>query len=155
MISPLLGLAGAVLLVAGPVMIARGLTGRRSITQELTNQKITFPAHDVLPAELARHAGAQVHTGDQARVFSDLIAAHVTQATGGRTYSEIADEWLAAGRKDERLARLRETAFMGQALRGSLLAAYQAWQISALVIGLGALFATIGLIVLALAINLR
>lgn len=151
MVSILLWLVGAVLLIAGPTMIVRGVAGRKQINDELTDQKIVFPAAECLPAALVRHAGVQVRTGEQARAFADLIGTHVAQASGGRAYAEIADEWLAGGRKDERLARLREAAFMGQSLRGSLLGAYQASQITALVIGLGALFAAIGLVFLVLA----
>ena len=90
-------------------------------------------------------------TGDQAQAFAELIGRHVTQATGGRTYSQIVDEWQATDRTDERLARLRQTAFMGQTLRGSLLGAYQAWQITTLVMGLGGLLAATGVGFLALA----
>lgn len=155
MISIVVGLAGAIALAAGPIMITRGLAARSSIAKELTKQRITFPAHEHLPAALARYAKTQVRTGNQARAFSDLIAVHVAQATGGRSYSEVNSEWLAGGRKNEQLGRLRDIAFMGQSLRSSLLSAYQAWQISALVIGLGVLFVTIGLGFLTLAINLR
>lgn len=154
MISLLLTTIGVALLAAGPVMIAQGLIGRRSITHELTSQKIAFPSGAGLPGDLARYAGAPVRTGAQARAFSDLIAEHVDKATGGRTYAEIADEWLAGGRTDERLARLRETAFMGQTLRGALLGAYQAWQITALVTALGVLVAAIGAAFLAMALHL-
>ena len=154
MITLLLTTVGVALLVAGPVMIRQGLIGRRTITHELANQKIAFPSGAALPDPLGRYAGAPVRTGIQARAFSDLIADHVAKATGGRTYAEIADEWLAGGRTDERLARLRETAFMGQTLRGALLGAYQAWQITALVTGLGVLVATIGMVFLAMAVHL-
>ncbi|MGW0433322.1 hypothetical protein ACWDV4_12395 [Micromonospora sp. NPDC003197] len=50
------------------------------------------------------------------------------------------------------LPRAREMAFMGQTLRGALLGAYQAWQVTLLVIGLGALFTALGLAFLALAL---
>ncbi|MFY1659224.1 hypothetical protein [Micromonospora sp. WMMD1274] len=152
-IAILLGMTAVVLLVAGPAMIVQGLVGRRSITKELTQQRISFPADDGLPAGLHRYAGTPVHTGTQARAFADLIGVHVTKATGGRTYSEIANEWMAGGRTDERLARLRETAFMGQSLRGALLGAYQAWQITVLVLALGAVFTAMGAAFLALAVR--
>lgn len=135
-------------------MIFQGLAGRRNIVQELSNQKISFPTDSGLPTELSRYAGVSVRTGTQAKAFSDMIGGHVLKATGGRTYSEIADEWLAGGRKDERLLRLRETAFMGQTLRGALLGAFQAWQITTLVMGLGALMAMIGVVFLGLASHL-
>ncbi len=153
MMAILLGLTAVVLLVAGPTMIVQGLVGRRSVTKELAQQRISFPSDDGLPAGLHRYAGTPVHTGTQARAFADLIGAHVTKATGGRTYAEIADEWMAGGRTDERLARLRETAFMGQSLRGALLGAYQAWQITALVLALGAVFTAMGTAFLALAVR--
>jgi hypothetical protein len=152
--SALLLAVGAILLVAGPTMAHRGLTGRRQIQDELAKQKIIFAERSKLPADLARYAGSQVRTGEQAKAYAELIGVHVARATGGRTYSEIADEWLAGGRSDERLGELRETAFMGQSLRGSLLGAYQAWQITTLVTGLGIVLAAIGLVFLALAATL-
>lgn len=153
MIAILLGATAVVLLLAGPVMIVQGLVGRRTVERELTEQRITFPAGDGLPAGLHRYAGLPVHTGTQARAFSELIGLHVMKATGGRTYAEIADECQTAGRADERLTRLRETAFMGQSLRGALLGAYQAWQITLLVMALGAVFTAMGAAFLALALR--
>ncbi|WP_238009407.1 hypothetical protein KZZ52_26310 [Dactylosporangium sp. AC04546] len=153
MITLLLGVTAAILLVAGPTMVVQGLAGRRTVSQELARQRISFPATGSLPGGLDRYAGVPVHTGAQARAFSDLIAENLTQATGGRTYAEIVEEWMAGGRTDEKLARLRQTAFMGQSLRGALLGAYQAWQITLLVIGLGAVFTTVGTAFLALALH--
>jgi hypothetical protein len=148
--SSLLFAVGVVLLIAGPVMMVRGRAGRLQIRHELADQEIVFPPADALPDALTQYAGAQVVTGEQAKAFSDLIGLHVAKATGGRTYSQIVGEWQAAGRSDERLNRLRETAFMGQTLRGSLLGAYQAWQITNLVLGLGALLTAVGLVFVAL-----
>ncbi|MFD2768003.1 hypothetical protein [Micromonospora eburnea] len=153
MITLLLALAGVLLLVAGPVMITQGVLGRRSIAHELASQRIAFPATD-LPASLTRYARTPVRTGIQARAYSELIADHVTRATGGRTYAEIAEECMGAGRGDQRLDRLRQTAFMGETLRGALLGAYQAWQVSALVTGLGALVMLIGAVFVVLAAHL-
>ena len=140
----LLFAVGAALLIAGPVMIVRGRAGRLQIRHELAHQEIVFPPAADLPDALAGYANRPVLTGDQARAFSDLIGLHVSKATGGRTYSQIVGEWHASGRSDEKLTRLRETAFMGETLRGSLLGAYQAWQITNLALGLGALVAAIG-----------
>lgn len=155
MISVVLAVAGAALLLAGVVLIAHGLAGRRHVARELAQQRISFPARDALPGPLVRYAGLPVHTGTQARAFSDLIADHLAKATGGRSYAEIADEWQTGGRADERLTRLRETAFMGQSLRGALLGAYQAWQITVLVIGLGLLFLVVGAAFVALTVHGR
>ncbi|MFB9363781.1 hypothetical protein [Actinoplanes nipponensis] len=153
MIQFILLLVGGALLVAAPIMIVQGVAGRRTVSRELTEQHITFPAGDGLPAALSRYAGRTVHTGAEARAYSDLIAGHVAAATGGRTYAEIAEEWQAGARTDERLRRLRETAFMGQSLRGTLLGAYQAWQITVLVMGLGTLCAAMGVAFVALALR--
>jgi hypothetical protein len=150
----LLAVTAVLLLVAGPAMIVQGIVGRRTIAHELAQQRITFPPDRGLPDGLRRYAGRPVHTGGQARAYSDLIAVHVAQATGGRTYSELADEWMTGDRTDERLGRLRETAFMGQSLRGALLGAYQAWQITLLVIAVGTIFTAIGATFLALALRM-
>jgi len=152
-ITTLLFAVGAVLLVAGAVMIVRGWDGRHQIERELTDQEIVFPAAEDLPDALAAHAGARVATGELAKAYAELIGVHVAKATAGRTYAQIAGEWQASGRSDERLAMLRETAFMGQTLRGSLLGAYQAWQITTLTIGLGALLGAIGVVFVALGVT--
>ncbi|GAA0250565.1 hypothetical protein GCM10010492_58450 [Saccharothrix mutabilis subsp. mutabilis] len=140
--------AAVVFLAAGATMIVRGVLGRRAVGAELAAQRIRFPAADALPADLARHAGSPVRTGGQARAYSAVIAANLAKATDGRTYSEIAADCTGGGHGDERLTRLRETAFTGQSLRGALLGAYQAWQVSLLVVGLGALFAVLGAVLL-------
>jgi hypothetical protein len=48
--------------------------------------------------------------------------------------------------KDATLAQQRQTAFMGEWLRGSLMSAYQAWELSWLVIGIGALFFALSIV---------
>jgi hypothetical protein len=151
--SALLVVVGCVLLVAGAGMMARASAGRRQIRRELSDQKIVFPDADHLPPGLTRHACTQVRTGEQARAFADLIGANVARATKGRTYAEIAEVLHAGGGADEQLARMRETAFVGQALRASLLGAYQAWQLTLLVLSLGALLAVIGLVFLVMAVT--
>ncbi len=147
----LLLVVGAALLVAAATMSAHALAGRQRIRQELADQKICFPDAEHLPSAFTRYAGVQVRTGGQARAFADLIGTHVARATAGKTYAEISEELRACGGADDRLTKLRETAFMGQSLRASLLSAYQAWQLTTLVAGLGGLLAAIGLAFLALA----
>lgn len=139
---------GVALLAAGPVMLVRGLGGRRQIRAELAAQRITFPDSG-LPAGLARHAGSPVGTGPQAHAYAALIKDHLAHATNGRTYAEITDELQSTGGDDEKLARLRQTAFMGETLRASLLSAYQAWHLTTLVSGLGTLLTGLGAALLA------
>ncbi|MGW3314247.1 hypothetical protein [Streptomyces fungicidicus] len=119
----LLGTVGTTLLVAGPVMLWRGRGGRKEIRSELAAQKITFPDHG-LPAELAAHTGRRVETGPEAHAYAQFIKGNLAHVTGGRTYAEITAELHAAGGDDEKLSKLRRTAFMGQSLRSSLMSAY-------------------------------
>ncbi|MFE1290321.1 hypothetical protein [Streptomyces sp. NPDC058751] len=148
--SALLGTVGAALSVAGPVMLLRGRGGRKEIRGELTAQKITFPGRG-LPAELVRYAGRRVETGPEAHAYARFIEGNLARATGGRTYAEITAELHASGGDDEKLAELRQTAFMGQTLRASLMSAYQAWHLTTLVMGLGAALTGLGVALVATA----
>ncbi|MDX2530976.1 hypothetical protein [Streptomyces europaeiscabiei] len=139
----LLGTVGAALMVAGPVMLLRGRSGRKEIRAELADQKITFPERG-LPAELAAYAGRPVKTGPEAHAYAEFIKGNLAHATGGRTYAEITAELHAAGGDDEKLSKLRQTAFMGQSLRASLMSAYQAWHLTTLVTGLGTALSGLG-----------
>jgi hypothetical protein len=151
----LAALTGLALLIAGPIMIGVGVSGQHQVTDQLKAQQITFPAKgsDGLPAAQAGYAGQTVTTGAQAKAFSDMIETHIREATGGQTYSQVSGAYIAASADKTtpaatltKLAGLRQTAFMGESLRGSLLSAYQAWQVTYLVIGLGIAFTGIGLV---------
>jgi hypothetical protein len=153
----LAALTGVALLVAGPVMIGVGISGQHQVTDQLKAQQITFPADAKagLPTAESAYAGQQVTTGPQAKAFSDMIETHIKEATGGKTYSQVSSEYMAAtADKSTPAATLatlsgeRQTAFMGESLRGSLLSAYQAWEVTYLVIGLGLAFTGIGAVTL-------
>ena len=153
----LAAVTGVALLAAGPVMIGVGISGQHQVTQQLTAQQIGFPANAKagLPAAESSYAGQQVTTGPEAKAFSDMIETHVKEATGGKTYSQVSATYLAAAADKSTpaatLATLsgeRQTAFMGESLRGSLLSAYQAWEVTYLVIGLGLAFTGIGAVTL-------
>ena len=144
---------GLAMLVAGPIMIGVGFSGQSQVKQQLTAQQITFPANakSGLPAAEAGYAGQQVTTGPQSKAFSNMIETHIREATNGLTYSQVSAKYLAAtAAKSTPAATLatlggeRQTAFMGESLRGSLLSAYQAWEVTYLVIGLGVAFTGIG-----------
>jgi hypothetical protein len=138
---------GVALLAAGPVMIAEGIRGRIRIRGELAAQEITFPEGRAMPGHLARYAGRRVESGSDAMAYADLIKSHVEGATGGRTYAQISEEVAAArnnGEDVEKLTDMRQTAFMGETLRAGLMSAYQAWRLTTLVTGLGALFGALG-----------
>jgi len=153
----LAALTGAALLVAGPVMIAVGISGQHEITRQLGAQQISFPAKGSagLPAAEASYAGQQVTTGPQAKAYSDMIETHVMAATDGKTYSQVSGAYMTALADKstpadtlKALSDQRQTAFMGESLRASLLSAYQAWEVTYLVIGLGVAFAGIGAVTL-------
>ncbi|HTJ67687.1 MAG TPA: hypothetical protein VL551_09180 [Actinospica sp.] len=150
-------LTGVALLVAGPIMIGVGVSGQHQVTDQLTAQQISFPANAKagLPAAESGYAGQTVTTGPQAKAFSDMIETHIKEATGGKTYSQVSGAYMAAmADKSTPAATLttlsneRQTAFMGESLRGSLLSAYQAWEVAYLVIGLGIAFTGIGAVTL-------
>ncbi len=153
----LVAITGLAMLVAGPIMIGVGFSGQSQVRQQLTAQQIAFPANakSGLPAAEAGYAGQQVTTGPEAKAFSNMIETHVKEATGGLTYSQVSAKYLAAtADKSTPAATLatlggeRQTAFMGESLRGSLLSAYQAWEVTYLVIGLGVAFTGIGAVAL-------
>ncbi|RFU42412.1 hypothetical protein DZF91_06680 [Actinomadura logoneensis] len=141
--AALLGTVGVGLAAAGPVMLLRGRGGRKEIRAELAAQKITFPDHG-LPDELAAYAGRRVETGPDAHAYARFIQGNLAHTTGGRAYAEITAELHAAGGDDEKLLKLRQTAFTGQSLRASLMSAYQAWHLTTLVTGLGAALTGLG-----------
>jgi hypothetical protein len=136
---------GLAFLAAGPVMVYEGVHGQHEVTSQLSEQLISFPAQGSsgLPAAEAGYAGQQVRTGPQAKAYADMIETHVKEATGGRTYSQVSAASMAAP-TDTKLAGLKQTAFMGESLRGSLMGAYQAWEVTDLVIGLGVAFTGLG-----------
>lgn len=136
---------GLAFLAAGPVMVYEGVHGQHEVTSQLSEQLITFPAKGSasLPAAEAGYAGQQVKTGTQAKAFADMVETHVKEATGGKTYSQVSAAAMAAP-TDTKLAGLKQTAFMGESLRGSLMGAYQAWEVTDLVIGLGVAFTGLG-----------
>jgi hypothetical protein len=145
----LVAATGVALLAAGPVMIYEGVHGQHEVTSQLSEQLISFPAKGSsgLPAAQAGYAGQQVTTGPQAKAYADMIETHVKEATGGLTYSQVSAKAMAAP-TDTKLAGLKNTAFMGESLRGSLMGAYQAWEVTYLVEGLGVAFAGIGAVTL-------
>ncbi|MBQ0827092.1 hypothetical protein [Streptomyces tagetis] len=150
----LLTVTGTALALAGPVMLLRAADGRKEIRGELAAQRITFP-DDGLPADLMPYAGRTVATGDEARAYARYIKGNLTRTTAGRSYAEITAELHKAGGDDEELTALRQTAFTGESLRASLLSAYQAWQITTLVAGVGTALTGLGTALVATSRALR
>ena len=122
-------IVAVVLAIAGVLLIWGGSYANNTVTDQLSQQKISFPADaSALPPELQSYAGQQVTTGDQAKAYSDYIAGHLQGVADGKTYSEVSAAWIASSddptQRDPALGAQRQTLFMGETLRGLLLNAY-------------------------------
>jgi hypothetical protein len=134
-------LLAIVLLVAGGLLLWGYNFVNDQVTQQLTEQQITFPAADsaaikALPpddaAAMKVYAGQLMTTGAQAKTYADhFIAVHLKEIGGGKTYSQLSAEALA-NPSDQKLAAQADTVFKGTTLRGLLLNAYAFWQIGQL-----------------------
>ena len=79
----------------------------------------------------SEYAGQELTTGAQAKAYADhYIQVHMDESSGGKTYSQISGEYMAALKADPTaqattdLGQLRQSLFMGTTLRGMLLNAY-------------------------------
>ncbi len=125
-----------VLLVAGGLLVWASSFATQNVHDQLKAQQITMPAAEALttPAQkaaLGQYAGQDLTTGAQAKAYADeYIQVHMDEASGGKTYSQISGEFMAASKADptaqatKDLGDLRQTLFMGTTLRGMLLNAY-------------------------------
>jgi hypothetical protein len=137
-----------------------------SVTSQLQNQNIAFPAVDAMPAatktQLTKWAGMAVTTGPMAKDFSDLYiwehmkAASIAAVGKPATYSDVSGMYLGlvrGGSTDTaqivKLGDLRQTLFMGNTLRGMLLEAY-AFGTMGVIAGYGAIAALVGGLVMLL-----
>ncbi len=126
----------AVLLVAGGLLTWASSFANQNVHDQLAQQHITMPAGDALTTPemktaLGQYAGQPMTTGAQAKAYADhYIQVHMNESSGGKTYSEISGEYMAASKtapdapETKQLGQLRQTLFMGTTLRGMLLNAY-------------------------------
>ena len=146
------------------------------IRDELTAQQIYFPGADQIkaggaldpaefPQEIRDQAGNQVTDGNQARIYAnDFIGKHLQGVAKGQTYSQVSGAAIALSAKlnatskddpnyatmQQQLATLngqKQTLFMGETLRSSLLNAYGWWTI-----GTYTIYAAFGLMLAALVV---
>lgn len=133
-----LGLA-AVMLVAGGLLTWASNFVDANVKEQLTAQNITMP-DDAGIAGLEAKAdqdalkpfiGQTLENGDQAKAYADhYILAHMNKSSGGKTYSQVSGEAMAAAKADptshetKQLMDLRQSLFMGSTLRGLLLYGY-------------------------------
>ena len=79
---------------------------------------------------VSQYAGQQLVTGQQAEAYADhFIAQHITDMSGGKTYSQLSTESIAQPNNTQ-LAGLVNTVFKGETLRSMLLNAYGWWKVS-------------------------
>src|SRR5689334_16284695 len=92
-----LGIA-ALLLVAGFVLAANASFANDYVTNQLSQQKISFKSLDTMTAEekaqacLVTYAGQPLTTGKQAECYANnFIGLHLEGIAGGKTYAELGD----------------------------------------------------------------
>lgn len=154
-----------VLLAAGGLLTYASNFVNQSVEDQLSQQRITMPAAERLETQeqkdaLLQYAGQQMTTGDQAKAFADqYILVHMNASSDGRTYEEVSGEYMQLAKDpganpDEvkALGDLRQSLFMGNALRGMLLNAYAFGTMGtiAAIAGIGAFVASAVLLLLAL-----
>jgi hypothetical protein len=134
---------GALLLVAGGLLLWGSAYVHNTVQSQLAAQQITFPpasafAHpkagtEITPSmipSVSQYAGQQLLTGQQAEAYADhFIAVHIANMGGGKTYSQLSAESLAQP-KNTTLANTVNTVFKGETLRSMLLNAYGWWKVS-------------------------
>ena len=79
---------------------------------------------------VSQYAGQQMLTGQQAEAYADgFIAVHISNMSGGKTYSQLSTESIAQP-SNTQLAATVNTVFKGETLRSMLLNAYGWWKVS-------------------------
>ncbi len=116
--------AAAAMIVVGSLAIVGGNYAHSVVRNQLAPQQIYFPKPATNPA-LKAYAGQQVVTGAQAKLYAnDQLGPDINKVAGGKTYSQVSEEWIAGGMKNATLASQRTTLFMGETLKGLLLNAW-------------------------------
>jgi hypothetical protein len=145
------GVAVAVLLIVAGGLLTWGHSFvTHQVRTQLAAEKIFFPAKGsaaLAPAAIGpylnKYAGQQMLTGQQAEVWADhFIAVHLQAIGGGKTYSQLSAEAIAAP-NNAKLAAQVNTVFKGETLRGLLLNAYAFGKMGTLA-GIGAIVAFAG-----------
>src|ERR1700722_3828068 len=132
------GLLLVVVLVVAGVLLSWGHSyANNQVASQLSAQKIVFPTTSspefkILPAanraQMAKYAGQEMTNGAQAQTYANyFIARHLFLIGGGKTYSQLSAESLAAP-NNVALAGQVQTVFKGTTLRSMLLEAYGLWQ---------------------------
>jgi hypothetical protein len=144
-LTSIAAVTAAGMMVIGVLALVGGNYANDVVHDQLTPQKISFPAADspaLLPG-IKQYAGQQVTDGGQAKAYAnDFIGAHLKEIAGGKTYAEVSTAALADP-KNEKLAAQKASLFQGETLRGLLLNAW-GWSV------VGTIATTTGFILLGL-----
>src|SRR6516162_3442398 len=133
----------AILLVSGGLLLWGSAYVHNTVQSQLAAQQIYFPpaaafAHpkagtEITPSmvpSVSQYAGQQLLTGQQAEAYADgFIAVHITNMTGGKTYSQLSAAAMAQP-NNAKLQGTVATVFKGETLRSMLLNAYGWWKVS-------------------------
>jgi hypothetical protein len=134
---------GVALLAIGGLLLWGSAYVHNTVQGQLAAQQITFPpasafAHPKAGSEItpsmipsvSQYAGQQLLTGQQAEAYADhFIAVHITNMTGGKTYSQLSTAAMAQPNNAKLQAEVA-TVFKGETLRSMLLNAYGWWKVS-------------------------
>jgi hypothetical protein len=131
---------GVIFVVSGIYMVTSGLNTRSDIKDALTDERLNVPDPQVLLTYPGARApeGVEVpevliDTADEADAQAQVIRTHVLEITDGQTYAEM-------DRDDPN----RDTYLNALTLQSALHQAYISFEITRLVIGLGALVIVLG-----------
>jgi len=145
-LTPIAAGAAAAMIALGIVSIVGGSYDHSVVHNQLAPQQIFFPKPAEYPA-LKGYAGQQVLTGTQAKAYAnDQLQPDMNKIAGGKTYSQVSEEWIAGGMKSATLAAQRQTLFMGTTLKGLLLNAWGWAQIGSIAILAGIILIVVGAI---------
>ena len=95
-------IVAGVLLVAGGLLTWASSFATSNVHDQLAGQEIVMPVDAALTtpemkANLGQYAGQDLTTGAQAKAYADYyIQEHMNAASGGKTYSQISGEFMAA-----------------------------------------------------------
>ena len=117
----------ALVIALGVIFVVAGVVTWIAVQQQLADENIT------VSADASAFAGDKVAGPFTAYVEANTIEKHTLEATGGKTYAELA-------RDDP----LRETAMTGSFLRASLFTSVVAFGVAAMAVGFGVAIMLIG-----------
>src|SRR3954447_14228207 len=151
--------AGIVLIAFGVGAVVIGLNGRDQVRSDLAREQIVGTPDSTIPGQL-------VDTGSEAQAFAKIMRHHTTEATGGKTYSQMGQFLDANGKGTDDKAKAaidprtkqpvqnqaRQIWVTETALAPALNTAYFAESVAtfAIVMGFALLLSGIGFLVLAL-----